>query len=130
MVFYWIFGAINFALVTRPYYEAQGLPLAVPEPQITLIAELIRGLLIALSILPFILTAPLPWRRLMVWSGMLLFIIGGIVPLTWQAGSLPLPLLVASGVEIFCQNFATGLAAAYLLGAPVAVQATPRLRQA
>ena len=38
---YWVFGVINFALVTRPYYEAQGSPLAVPDPQVTLQAELI-----------------------------------------------------------------------------------------
>lgn len=127
LVAYWVFGAINFALVTRPYYEAQGSPLAVPDPQITLQAELIRAVLIVLSVLPFLLIAQMPIRRLAVWSGLLLFVIGGIVPLTWQAGSLALPLLLASAVEIFCQNFTTGVAAALLLGWPTAVSATPRL---
>lgn len=127
---YWLFGAINFALVTRPYYEAQGSPLAVPDPQITLQAELIRAVLIVLSVLPFLLTAQMPMRRLAVWSGLLLFVIGGIVPLTWQAGSLALPLLLASAVEIFCQNFTTGVAAALLLAWPTAVPAAPRLHPA
>ncbi|HRQ38607.1 MAG TPA: hypothetical protein PLD25_11930 [Chloroflexota bacterium] len=127
---YWVFGAINFALVTRPYYEAQGSPLAVPDPQITLQAELIRAVLIVLSVLPFLLTAQMPIRRLALWSGLLLFVIGGIVPLTWQAGSLALPLLLASAVEIFCQNFTTGVVVALLLAWPTAVPATSRLRPA
>ena len=127
---YWVFGAISFALVTRPYYEAQGSPLAVPDPQITLQAELIRAVLIVLSLLPFLLTAQTSIRRLAVWSGLLLFIIGGIVPLTWQAGTLALPLLLASAVEIFCQNFTTGVVTALLLAWPTAVPAIPSLRPA
>jgi hypothetical protein len=125
---YWVFGAINFALVTRPYYEAQGSPLDVPDPQITLQAELIRAALIVLSLLPFLLTAQMPIRRLAVWSGLLLFIIGGIVPLTWQAGMLALPLLLASAVEIFFQNFTTGVVAALLLAWPVTDTVAIRLR--
>lgn len=125
---YWLFGAINFALVTRPYYDAQGSPLAVPDPQITLQAELIRAVLIVLSLLPFLLTAPMPLCRLAVWSGLLLFVVGGLVPLTWQMATLPLPLLLASAVEIFCQNFTTGVVAAWLLAGQTAVSVTPRLR--
>lgn len=127
---YWVFGSINFALVTRPFYEAQGSPLAVPDPQITLQAELIRAVLIVLSVLPFLLTAQMPIRRLALWSGLLLFVIGGIVPLTWQAGSLALPLLLASALEIFCQNFTTGVVAALLLARPTAVSTAPRLHPA
>ncbi len=127
---YWVFGSINFALVTRPFYEAQGSPLAVPDPQITLQAELIRAVLIVLSVLPFLLTAQMPIRRLALWSGLLLFVIGGIVPLTWQAGSLALPMLLASAVEIFCQNFTTGVVAALLLAWPSAVATAPSLHPA
>ena len=127
---YGVFGAINFALVTRPYYEALGSPLAVPDPQITLQAELMRAVLIVLSVLPFLLTAQMPIRRLAIWSGLLLFIIGGIVPLTWQAGTLAPPLLLASAVEIFLQNFTTGLAAALLLAWPVSVSAATPIGQA
>ena len=127
---YFVFGAINFALVTGPYYQAQGIPLDVPAPQIVLMAELVRAPLIVLSVLPFLLMAPMPRRRLVIWSGMLLFIIGGVVPLTWQIGSLPLPLLLASGVEIFCQNFATGAVAAWLLAAPSPAPMMAKLRSA
>ncbi len=127
---YWVFGTINFALVTRPYYEAQGSPLAVPDPLVTLQAELIRAIFIVISLLPFLLTAQMSIRRLALWSGLLLFIIGGIVPPTWQAGTLALPLLLASAVEIFCQNFTTGVVTALLLGWPTAESVAPRLRHA
>jgi hypothetical protein len=49
-------------------------------------------------------------------TGWLLFAIGGIVPLVLQISSLPLLLLAASAVEIFCQNFLTGMVAAGLMG--------------
>lgn len=127
---YWLFGALNYALITGPYYEAQGTPLAVPDPRTVLVVEALRAVLIVLALLPFLLTAQMPVRRLALWSGMLLFIVGGIVPLTWQAGTLPLPLLAASAVEIFLQNFTTGAVAALLIGAPTAAVAAPRLRPA
>jgi hypothetical protein len=123
---YWVFGAINFALVTKPYYEAQGSPLIVPVLQTILQAELIRAVLIVLSVFPFLLTAQMPIHRLALWSGLLLFVIGGIVPLTWQMGSLASPLLLASAVEIFCQNFTTGVVTALLLAWPTAVSPAPR----
>jgi hypothetical protein len=104
--------------------------LTVPDPQVTLQAELIRAVLIVLSLLPFLLTAQMPVRRLAVWSGLLLFVIGGIVPLTWQAGLLALPLLLASAVEIFFQNFTTGVVTALLLAWPTVVPAVPRLHPA
>ncbi len=46
----------------------------------------------------------------------MLFAIGGIVPLLYQVNALPLPLLIASAVEIFFQNFLTGIVAGLLLG--------------
>ena len=130
LVAYWVFGGINFALVTRPYYEALGSPLAVPDPQTVLRAEMIRAVLIVLSVVPFLLTARMSLRRLVIWSGLLLFVIGGIVPLTWQAGSLAPQLLLASAVEIFFQNFTTGAAAALLLARPASVSSDRRLRPA
>jgi len=44
-----------------------------------------------------------------------LFVIGGVAPLL-GASALPLFLRVASGWEIFLQNFSTGAVAALLLG--------------
>jgi hypothetical protein len=50
-------------------------------------------------------------------TGMLAFVIGGIIPLLGMIGTLPLLLIIASGIEIFFQNFLTGVVCALLLGA-------------
>lgn len=116
VVFYFFFGGINYALVTKPYYESHAGGLAVPSPDVVLAAELVRGLLIALSVLPFLLTMRGGKKRLAVLTGLILFAIGGLVPLTMQVGTLPFILLAASAVEIFFQNFSVGVVTARLLG--------------
>lgn len=116
LVFYFIFGALNYSLVTGPYYETHAGGLTVPAPEVVLAAELVRAPLIILSILFFLLSVRGTRRELMIKTGWLLFAIGGIVPLVLQMSSLPLLLLIASAVEIFLQNFLTGAVAARLLG--------------
>lgn len=116
LVFYFVFGALNYSLVTAPYYETHAGGLTVPAPEIVFMAELVRAPLIVLSILFFLLSVRGTKRQLMVRAGWLLFAIGGIVPLVLQVSSLPLLLLAASGVEIFMQNFLTGVVAAGLMG--------------
>ncbi len=116
LVFYFIFGALNYSLVTGPYYESHAGGLAVPAPMVVLMAESIRAPLIVLSILFYLLSVRGTKRQLMLKTGWLLFAIGGIVPLVLQISSLPLPLLAASAVEIFLQNFLTGVVAAWLMG--------------
>ena len=116
LVFYFIFGALNYSLVTAPYYETHAGGLTVPAPMVVLMAELVRAPLIVLSILFFLLSVRGTKRQLMVRTGWLLFAIGGIVPLVLQVSSLPLLLLAASAVEIFLQNFLTGVVAAGLMG--------------
>jgi len=116
LVFYFVFGALNFALVTGPYYEAHAGGLEVPVASTILTAELIRSILISLSILPFLLSVKKGKKRLVILSGLILFSVGGLVPLTMQLNALPLVLLAASAVEIFFQNFSTGTVAALLLG--------------
>jgi hypothetical protein len=116
LVFYFIFGALNYSLVTGPYYETHAGGLTVPAPEVVLAAELVRAPLIILSILFFLLSVRGTRRELMIKTGWLLFAIGGIVPLVLQVSSLPLLLLAASAVEIFLQNFLTGAVAARLLG--------------
>jgi hypothetical protein len=101
--FYFVFGAANYILVTKPYYEAHAGGLAVPASTVTLTAEIIRGALITLSILPFILTMRTDKKRLAVRTGFILFAVGGLI------GVLPIFLLAASAVEIFLQNFSTGV---------------------
>ena len=116
LAFYFIFGALNYSLVTRPYYESHAGGLTVPAPALILLAELVRAPLIVLSILFFLLSVRGTKRDLMTRSGWLLFAVGGIVPLVLQISSLPLFLLAASVVEIFLQNFLTGAVAAWLMG--------------
>lgn len=111
---FYVVGGLNYALVTRPFYEQQG-GLAIPEASIVLPVETIRGTLIVASIIPFILTYQTTRRRLMVSAGLALFVVGGVVPLMLQAPTLPGFLLLASGWEIFLQLFPTGMATAALL---------------
>jgi hypothetical protein len=116
LAFYFIFGALNYSLVTKPYYESHAGGLAVPAPELVFIIEPIRGLLIVFSVLLFLLSVRGTRRQLMVSTGWLIFAIGGIIPLIWQISALPLFLLFASGIEIFFQNFLTGAVAAWLMG--------------
>jgi hypothetical protein len=113
--FYFIFGAVNYALVTRPYYETHAGGLTVPPVTVTLTTEILRGALIALSVLPFLLTARTNKKWLALQTGFILFTVGGLVPLTMQAGVLPAFLLAASAAEIFFQNFSTGVVISRLL---------------
>jgi len=115
VLFYFVFGATNYVLVTKPYYETHAGGLAVPAWTVTLTAEIIRGALITLSILPFLLTKNADKKRLAVQSGLILFVVGGLIPLTLQVGVLPLFFLVTSAVEIFFQNFSTGVVVSWLM---------------
>jgi hypothetical protein len=72
--------------------------------------------LIVLSVLPLLLGVRWSPPRRMIVVGLLLFVIGGIVPLLEQVNTLPIFLLVASGWEIFFKNMSTGLVAGWLLG--------------
>lgn len=114
--FYYFFGAITYLLVTGPYYEANAGGLIVPAQEIILKAELIRAPMMALSLIPFLLQFHANRRRMMFLSGLILFTVGGVTPLLMQIGALPLVVLAASVVEIFCGNFLMGLVSARLLG--------------
>jgi hypothetical protein len=116
VVFYWIFGGLNYALVTKPYYESQAGGLTVPAPGTVLILESIRGLLIVFSVLLLLLSMRGTRKQFVTTTGWLVFAVGGIIPLCWQITTLPLLLLFASAIEIFFQNFLTGAVSARLMG--------------
>ena len=118
MIFYYFFGAINYLLVTGPYYETHVGGLTVPAPQVVLLAELVRAPMILLSVIPFLMTFPASKKQMGFLTGMILFAVGGVAPLLMQANILPRVLLFASAVEIFFQNYLTGIVAARLLGRP------------
>ncbi len=115
LLFYFIFGAANYALVTRPYYAAHVSGLVVPVAQTVLMAEMVRAPLIVLSIIPLILLWKGKKGMLAVLCGIILFVIGGIVPLLLNT-ALPDLLRIASAIEIFFQNFLAGVVAVALLG--------------
>jgi hypothetical protein len=114
LILYWVYGALNYVLVTQRYYTAQHTPLQAP--QLVLVAEAVRGPLLVLAVLPLTLTTNLTCRHLALSCATVLVIIGGVVPLLHQAGALPTFLLVASGWEIVLQNLSLALVITRLLG--------------
>jgi hypothetical protein len=120
--FYYFFGAINYLLVTGPYYETHAGGLVVPAQNIIFQAELIRATLMTLSVIPFLLNFPANRRRMMWLAGLILFAVGGVTPLLVQVGSLPSVVLAASSVEIFCQNFFAGVVTARLMSIDITKQ--------
>jgi hypothetical protein len=123
--FYYVFGALNYLLVTGPYYQTHAGGLVVPAQETLLKAELTRAPMIVLSILPFLLTFPASKRHTAFLTGMILFLVGGLAPLLMQASALPLILLAASAVEIFLQNFLTGVVSASLLASKTSIETSP-----
>lgn len=114
--FYYFFGALTYFLVTGPYYESHAGGLDVPAQSVILQAELIRAPLMVLSVLPFLLNFPAD-RRYQAWlAGLILFAVGGVIPLLMQVNALPFAVLAASAVEIFCGNMSLGWVSARLLG--------------
>ena len=122
LVFYLVFGALHYYLVTGPYYASHAGGLTTPAPATVLAVELIRAPLLVLSVVLLILATHDTRRHTLLIAGMTLFWVGGIVPLTLQIGNLPALLLLASALEIFLQNFLTGVVAALLFWSPAAAQ--------
>lgn len=115
VVLYFVVGAINFTLVTGPYYNSGAAGLVVPAPSVVLLVALVEGALLPIALVPLLYTlSGTPTRRALI-GGMSLFVLGGIVPLI-LAPSLPMVLRVSSAVEILFQKFPAGAAAAALLG--------------
>lgn len=109
MILYYGWGRINYSLFTKPYYDIGVSGLDVPATGILLKYIFIRGILITLSIVPFIKYA-LPENKLkMIETGLILFLFGGLIPLTLTLGIFPMELVLFSLVEIFLQNFLAGI---------------------
>ena len=115
VVLYFIVGAINFALVTGPYYDSGVAGLVVPPAGVVFAVAVVEGSLFPAALLPLFGFLPGTRRARMLIGGMSLFVLGGVVPLI-VAPSLPPALRLASAVEILLQKFPAGAAAAALLG--------------
>ena len=71
-VFYFVFGATNALLYTRPFYENNPqYGLTLPPAGLIFLAQLLRGPLFGLGSLFIVLAAQAPRRRLAVWLGLL-----------------------------------------------------------
>jgi hypothetical protein len=106
---------VHYMFTAQYPYQSHPAGLTVPAAKEITAAIPIRGLFMIFSILPFILYMKSTQKAKMAISGTILFVVGGIVPLTTHMSTLPLLLIVVSLVELFFQNFLTGIVGAWLL---------------
>ena len=118
VVFYFVFGSANALLYTLPFYRNNPqYGLALPPMNVILVAQFIRGPLFGLGALSLAWIVHTPRRPLAAWLGMALFVIGGAAPYAEAVfRTMPLGFNLATLTELLCQNFPTGVVAAYLFG--------------
>lgn len=109
MVSYYVWGWLNYNLFTKSFYESGISGLHIPEGSVLIKIILFRGVLITMSVVPFLLLALPDNKRKLFETGSILFIFGGIIPMIYTIGMLPHELIWFSLVEIFLQNFISGL---------------------
>ncbi len=116
-VFYFVFGSANALLYTRSFYENNPVyGLALPPVGTIVIAESIRGPLFGLGALLLAWMTAAPRRPLALWLGTALFVVGSAAAyIETVFRAMPLGFNIATLIELFLQNFLTGVVAAYLL---------------
>jgi hypothetical protein len=134
LVCYYVFGALVFQLLTKPYYSGGGRLGGAVETVAALgwwfpLIQVGRGMLMSVAVMPVLLWTRLPRLQLAVYGGLVLWAIGGLAPLIPPVEFVP-PILRAMHIgEIFTQNFPLGFCLAFLLmvrkrvEAPVAMAA-------
>lgn len=101
-------------MATRPYYETmEGL--AVPSLSVIVPLELLRGILIVVSVFPLLLGLGTTVRRQFLVIGGCAFVFSGLAPLLLQAHALPPTLLGIHAVELLLMLGPTGLAIVWFL---------------
>lgn len=109
MVSYYVWGWLNYTLFTHSFYESGISGLHIPEGAVLIKIILFRGVLITLSVVPFLLKAMPDNNRKIFETGSVLFLFGGIIPMIYTIGILPEALIWYSLVDIFLQNFISGI---------------------
>ena len=109
MVMYYFWGWINYNAFTKPFYDLGISGLDVPSTYTLLKSIFVRGVLITLSIVPFLLFAQPDSKVKMYEIGAILFIFGGLLPLSLMISVFPLNFIIYSLLEILLQNFLTGI---------------------
>ena len=114
-VLYFVVGALNYALVTGPYYERGVEGLVNPPVRGVAVVALVRGVLLSVSLVPLVRSVESPRQR--AWMAALAVgVLAGLLPLLTQVGRLPAIVLVASSYEIVLQVCPTAVVVAALLG--------------
>jgi hypothetical protein len=116
VVLYLVTGSANALLYTRSFYENNpAYALALPPVGAIFLALLIRGPLFGLGSFFVARSAHFAGNRSAVWLGLLLFVVGGLSPyLETTFRTMPLGFSLATLMELFLQNFLTGVVAARL----------------
>lgn len=114
-VLYFTTGALNYALVTGPYYEQNVEGLVTPPLRVIFVVFLVRGALLSVSLVPLVRTVENPRQRAWI-SAVSVATLAGFLPLLIQVGHLPLIVLVASSYEILFQVGPAAIVVAALLG--------------
>ena len=127
-VLYFVFGALNYALVTGPYYEQQIGGLVNPPFRVVVAVFLIRGVLLTVSLIPLVRTVDGPRRRAWM-SALSVAVLAGFLPLLIQVGQLPLVVLAASSYEIALQVGPTAIVVAAILGTDASPSVRTELRR-
>ncbi|MBK6967089.1 MAG: hypothetical protein IPH20_25095 [Bacteroidales bacterium] len=109
MVSYYVWGWLNYNLFTKSFYESGVSGLHIPEGAVLIKIILFRGVLITLTVVPFLLNAMPDNKRKIFETGSILFLFGGIIPMIYTIGMLPETLIWFSLAEIFLQNFISGM---------------------
>lgn len=116
---YWVFGAIFFLTLTRPYYEDPALRLQMETLEaLGLWFPLIqfgRGVGMVLVSLPLLLALRMGRLAAGAAMGLILWTVGGLAPLVAPNELFPGLLRLYHILEILCQNGLFGLAMAWLL---------------
>ncbi len=115
-VFYFGFGSANALLYTRSFYENNPqYGLTLPPVGVLFLAQVLRAPLWGLGAFFIVRSTNLPskWRGLCL--GLLLYVVGGLGPyLEVTFRTMPLGFNLATLLELFLQNFLTGLVGARL----------------
>ncbi len=111
LLLYLVVGGIAFQF-TGPYYTdpAYGLELTIPEGGLALIAKIqpFRTVLFLIGLSGLLVGLGGGTRRVALWAGAALFILGGLAPLLAGAYHWPAALRIYHVIEVFFQNVPAG----------------------
>lgn len=126
LLLYFVVGGIAYQF-TEPYYTdpAYGLELILPEGGLALIAKIqpVRTVIFLVGLSGLLVGLGGNTRRVGLWAGAALFILGGLSPLLAGAYHWPPALRIYHVIEIFFQNVPAGYIFARLF-APASGDAT------